>query len=83
MAKVLQNEGIDLRDLKVRQMSRIYINGTERPTILLPESFSVENVADDELYRNKKKMTLRFFLPRGGYATLIVKRLEAGGSMGD
>jgi tRNA(Glu) U13 pseudouridine synthase TruD len=36
-------------------------------------------VEEDELYDNKKKMTLRFFLPRGGYATLVVKRLQAGG----
>jgi tRNA pseudouridine13 synthase len=78
-AQVLEREGIGLRDLKVRQMSRTYINGVERPTILLPQEFCVENVEEDELYDNKKKLTLRFFLPRGGYATLIVKRLEAGG----
>jgi tRNA pseudouridine13 synthase len=79
---VLESEGIELRDLKVRQMSRLYINGIERRTILLPESFRVEDVREDELYRDRKKLTLRFFLPRGGYATLIVKRLEAGGPAG-
>jgi len=77
-ARVLEREEIELRDLKVRQMSRIYINGVQRPVILLPEGFSVESVAEDELYKNKKKVTLQFFLPRGGYATLILKRLEAG-----
>jgi len=77
-ARVLEREEIELRDLKVRQMSRIYINGIQRPAILLPEGFSVESVAEDELYKNKKKMTLKFFLPRGGYATLILKRLAAG-----
>ena len=76
-AKVLEREEIELRDLKVRQMSRIYVNGVQRPAILLPEGFSVESVENDELYRKKKKMTLKFFLPRGGYATLILKRLEA------
>jgi tRNA pseudouridine13 synthase len=75
--RVLEREQIELRDLKVRQMSRIYINGTQRPAILLPEDFSVESIAEDELYKDKKKMTLKFFLPRGGYATLILKRLEA------
>jgi tRNA pseudouridine13 synthase len=78
-ARVLEQEGIQLKDLKVRQMSRIYINGVERPAILLPQEFRLEGIEEDELYKNRKKMTLRFFLPRGGYATLIVKRLEAGG----
>jgi tRNA pseudouridine13 synthase len=76
---VLGQEGIELRDLKVRQLSRIYINGVERPAILLPEDFCVGPVEEDELYDKKKKMTLKFFLPRGGYATLIVKRLQVGG----
>ena len=78
-AEVLEREGIELRDLKVRQMSRVYINGVERPAILLPKDFGVEGNGEDELYENREKLTLRFFLPRGGYATLIVKRLEAGG----
>jgi tRNA pseudouridine13 synthase len=76
-ADVLEDEGIELQDLKVRQLSGIYINGVERPAILLPENFRIEEVAEDELYNNKHKVTLKFFLPRGGYATLITKRLEA------
>lgn len=34
-------------------------------------------VADDELYRRRKKLTLRFDLPRGSYATILVKRIAA------
>lgn len=76
-ARVFEREKIELRDLKVRQMSRIYINGIQRPAILLPEGFAIERVENDELYKSKRKITLKFFLPRGGYATLILKRLEA------
>jgi tRNA pseudouridine13 synthase len=78
-AEVLKREGIELRDLKVRQLSRLYINGVERAAILLPDNFVVAGIGEDELYENRKKLTLQFFLPRGGYATLIVRRLEAGG----
>jgi tRNA pseudouridine13 synthase len=78
-AEVLEREGIELRDLKVRQLSRLYINGVERAAILLPDNFVVAGIGEDELYENRKKLTLQFFLPRGGYATLIVRRLEAGG----
>jgi len=77
-AEILEREGMKLTDLKVRQLSRVYINGVERPAILQPQDFRVESVEEDELYKGMKKMTLKFFLPRGGYATLIVKRLQTG-----
>ena len=35
----------------------------------------VGRIAKDEENRNKKKLTLRFDLPRGSYATLVVKRI--------
>ena len=39
---------------------------------------------DDELYRGRKTLELSFELPRGAYATLIVKRLtDAAGPGGD
>ena len=77
-AEILRAEGLELKDLKVRQLSRIYINGVERPAIVLPQAFSIEQAGEDELYKNREKVTLKFFLPRGAYATLIVKRLQAG-----
>ena len=76
--KILRREGIELGDLKVRQLSGIYINGVERPAVLLPREFSAGPAEEDEFYRRRKKITVRFFLPRGGYATLIVKRIQAG-----
>ena len=72
-ARVLKHEGMELRDLKVRQLPRIYINGVERSAILLPRDFRLGEVENDELYAKRKKMSLKFFLPRGGYATLIIK----------
>jgi tRNA pseudouridine13 synthase len=78
---VLEQEGIELRDLKIRQMSGMYVNGIERPALMVPENFNVVDIEDDELYENKKKMTLEFSLPRGGYATLVLKRLCAGGNV--
>ena len=82
-AAVLEREEMEMTDLKVRQLPRIYVNGVERQAVLLPEDFAVGKVEEDELYNSKKKLTLSFFLPRGGYATLIVKRLAAGGRLKD
>jgi tRNA pseudouridine13 synthase len=47
----------------------------ERRAFVRPEGLVVGGGADDELYPGKKKLQLEFFLPRGSYATLLVKRL--------
>ena len=72
---VLDGEGIRLSDLRVRQMSRIRVGGVERPAVVVPEDLSASSPVEDDLYPGSRKATLRFFLPRGSYATLLIKRL--------
>jgi tRNA pseudouridine13 synthase len=76
LADVLEEEGIGLPDLRVRQMQRIRVGGVERPAIVIPEDFSVSPPVPDDLYPGRSKALLRFFLPRGAYATLLIKRLS-------
>lgn len=75
VGEVLDGEGIRLSDLRVRQMHRIRVGGVERAAIVIPEGLTVSATAEDDLYPGRKKTTLRFFLPRGSYATMLVKRL--------
>lgn len=75
MQKVLSEEEIRLADLRVRQMRRIVVHGVERRAVVTPEDLVSSDAEEDELYAGKRKMTLRFFLPRGSYATLLVKRV--------
>ena len=72
---VLDGEDIRLSDLRVRQMSRIRVGGVERPAVVVPEDLSASSPVEDDLYPGSRKTTLRFFLPRGSYATLLIKRL--------
>jgi tRNA pseudouridine13 synthase len=74
---VLQREGLALADLKVRQLSRIEVHGVERRMLVVPGDFQVSGVGPDELYPGRRRLTLDFSLPRGSYATLIVKRFQA------
>jgi len=73
--EVLTEEQIGLSDLRVRQMRRISAHGVERAAFVRPENLAVAAAEDDELYPGKKRLRLDFFLPRGSYATLLVKRL--------
>jgi tRNA pseudouridine13 synthase len=74
---VLESEGIVLSDLKARQLSRIEVHGVLRRMIVVPAELQVSGVRPDELYPGRRKLTLEFGLPRGSYATLVVKRLQA------
>ncbi len=76
LSEVLEEEGIGLSDLRVRQMHGIRIGGVERPAIVVPEDFSISPPGRDELYPGRLKILLGFFLPRGAYATLLIKRLS-------
>jgi tRNA pseudouridine13 synthase len=76
LSETLEEEGIGLSDLRVRQMHGISVGGVERPAIVVPEDFSLSSPQEDELYPGRLKAVLGFFLPRGAYATLIIKRLS-------
>ncbi len=76
-AEVLQREGITLADLRVRQLPRMEVHGVTRSALALPQRLEVLEEAGDDLYPGRAKLTLAFFLPRGCYATLVIKRLQA------
>jgi tRNA pseudouridine13 synthase len=72
---VLAMEEIALSDLRVRQMRRVRVGGVDRAALIVPEGMDLAEAEPDELYPGKRKTVLRFFLPRGSYATLLIKRL--------
>lgn len=76
-AAVLARESIALADLRVRQLPRMEVRGITRAALLMPQRLEILGQADDDLYPGRKKLALAFFLPRGGYATLVIKRLQA------
>jgi tRNA pseudouridine13 synthase len=75
LARVLDAEGISLSDLRVRQMSGIRVHGVERTAYAAVEELSTPEICGDELYPGKRKASLSFFLPRGSYATILMKRI--------
>jgi tRNA pseudouridine13 synthase len=76
-AEVLASEAISLAEMRVRQLPRMDVRGITRGALLAPEDLRVVEQAADELYPGRSRITLAFFLPRGGYATLLIKRLQA------
>ncbi|MEX2215157.1 MAG: tRNA pseudouridine(13) synthase TruD [Phycisphaeraceae bacterium] len=60
--------------LKVKWPRDVFFKKGARPALVMPAGLSaVSN--DDELYEGRRKVTLAFDLPRGAYATILVKRV--------
>ena len=76
MEDVLREEGLSLGDFKARILRRAYLSRGDRALLLFPRDLSLAE-GDDELFAGRRKLTLRFFLPPGSYATLVVKALAS------
>lgn len=73
--KVLAAEGIRLDDLKLQGLRRTFFPGGARPALLLPGNLEGPEVSADERNPERQKGIFRMELPRGAYATLVIKRL--------
>lgn len=72
---VLAAERISLADLALPASCKGFFRTEERPLMVVPSNFSCTDDARDDLTKGKRKLELRFELPRGTYGTLLVKRL--------
>ncbi len=76
MEEVLKRDGLRIADLKLRlRLQGIYFKPFLRKAICLPEEMRIGQLIPDELYPNRFKLELSFFLPAGSYATILIKRL--------
>jgi tRNA pseudouridine13 synthase len=74
--EVLAEEGLALRQMQIKGIREMFFSKGERAALCLPSHLEAES-GPDELHDGRRKMTLAFELPRGAYATLIVKRITA------
>jgi len=71
---VLHEAGLQLRDLKADNLRDSFFSKGDRAALYRPRDVR-HAVAADELYPGQQKATLGFVLPRGCYATILVRRL--------
>jgi len=76
VARVLAEEGLALHDLKARILKKAYLPKGKRALLLFPRDTSASPPEPDDLFPGQQKVTLTFTLPRGSYATLVLKALS-------
>ncbi|MFO0809762.1 MAG: tRNA pseudouridine(13) synthase TruD [Gemmataceae bacterium] len=74
--RVLAAEGLEWSQLKIKGVRKPFFTKGERAAFVVPSGLTGE-VTDDELNVGRSKLTLAFDLPRGCYATMVVKRVLA------
>jgi tRNA pseudouridine13 synthase len=72
--RVLKDVGIELRQLKTKPPRDVYFSRGNRPAFIFPQGINSSD-AEDEMHAGRRKLTLAFDLPRGCYATILVKRI--------
>ncbi len=73
---VLKAEGLTLPELKVKGMQKPFFSKGDRTASVRPANLT-HTIETDELNKGRRKVTLRFDLPRGSYATMLVKRVTS------
>ena len=74
-AGLLREKSLTRSAFRTKELRRVRFQSFLRPAAVVPEGFRVLDRGGDELHPGRKQITLRFALPRGSYATILVKRL--------
>lgn len=73
---IMEAEGVPLAEMRIKGTQNPFFSRGERQACVAVQDLRAEP-GDDEMNANRRKITLDFRLPRGCYATMVVKRLTA------
>jgi len=73
--EIIRDEQLEWDQFRLKGMKNVFFSKGERAALFLPKDLTWE-AGGDELHAGRKKLSLGFILPRGCYATIVVKRLS-------
>ena len=73
--EVLEKEGITLDQFKLNSFQELSSSGNNRKIAVFPEQFKLIEISKDEFFEGKLKAKIEFILPKGCYATVLLKEL--------
>ncbi len=74
VAGILREEQIEQRQFRLKKAPKTFFGKGLREALIAPAALK-SSTGDDELNRGRRKMRLTFELPKGSYATILLKRL--------
>jgi len=73
--KVLEEEGIELKDFYVKEIKEMSSKGARKSIVLFPEKLELKEITEDEFNEGKLKASISFYLSKGNYATTVLKEI--------
>jgi tRNA pseudouridine13 synthase len=80
VAMALEAEGMEISDLRVTGLRNVRLRGAVRPLMVRPADLDLVGPCDDDLNPGRLKLTVKFGLPKGAFATIVMKRLGLRGA---
>jgi len=74
----LRKQGLELRQVRVKYPRDSFFSKGWRKTSIRADGLAWSS-GDDEMAHGRRRMTLDFILPRGSYATILIKRITVAG----
>ena len=72
---LLEEEGLTTRDFIIRQLPEVSSEGSTRQAVIGIDDLTIGPLEEDELNEGKKKCLVAFTLPKGAYATNVIRWL--------
>lgn len=73
--EILEENDLKFSTFRTRALSRVFFRSFQRKVLLYPQELEVLEVKKDDLHPKKQALVLSFSLPRGSFATMLVKRI--------
>ncbi len=73
--EVLREEGLYQARFSQRKYRKVIMKSFPRAAIVIPEDLEILSESEDDLYQKKYALSLSFKLPRGSFATILLKSL--------
>jgi tRNA pseudouridine13 synthase len=77
--QLLADHNLKFSSFRTRALSRVFFRSFERRVLLYPRDLQVVSQGEDELHPGSKSLILSFSLPRGSFATMLIKRITLEG----
>ncbi|MBW2969166.1 tRNA pseudouridine(13) synthase TruD [Candidatus Woesearchaeota archaeon] len=74
-SEIIKQEKITNRDFIIKQIPQLSSEGGERKRIVEAKELFISELEEDEINSGKKKVLIKFILPKGSYATEYIKNL--------
>lgn len=73
--EILEEEGVSQEDFRLQDFPELRSEGTHRRAFADFRNFEILDISDDDLNMNRNKMTVKFDLPKGSYATVFLREV--------